>query len=253
MNNADVIVVKIVDGVGVVTLNRPEARNAVNELLYRGMVGAVRNLNADSDVRAVVLNAAGPVFSAGADIKEQFDADPEVGATVPEWTEWVGLVRSCKPVVAAVDGAAVGMGFTMLLPCDRIIVTPRAKLTMPFLQLGLVPEMGATALLPRRVGFSVATELLLSGRAVAGDEAVRIGLADEVVEPDDLVEVALVRARQLGGPAPQTRWTKQLLDDHWGATDLAAVQRREMEVLTRALRTAEHAQAVRSFLQKRST
>ena len=247
-NDAEVIT-EVVDEIGVVTINRPNQRNAVNEAVYVRLREALVGLDADPSIRAIVLTGAGLAFCAGADIREQFEDHLEAGGRVPDWSDWPGLVRAAKPVVAAVNGPAVGLGVTLILPCDRIVASTRARLMLGFVQLGLVPEMGSSVYLPRRVGFVAATELLLTGRMVGADEALGLGMVDEVVEPDDLVRRAVVVARELGAaPTRQLRWIKRLLDLNFGETNLEIAQLREVSLLTQSLRTEEHAEAVRRFL-----
>ena len=126
--------------------------------------------------------------------------------------DWVDLVRRTKPIVAAVNGAAIGVGLTMVLPFDRIVVGEGAKLSMRFIKMGVVPELASTSLLPQRCGFGAASDLVLSGRTILGPEAAALGVADECVADDSVLDVALERARSYAeNPTPQLRWIKQLL------------------------------------------
>jgi 2-(1,2-epoxy-1,2-dihydrophenyl)acetyl-CoA isomerase len=140
----------------------------------------------------------------------------------------------------------------MILPFDRIVVADGAKLSVRFVKMGLVPELASSSFLPQRCGLGAASDLMLSGRTVLADEAVRIGLADELAAPDALVDVAIERARSYGeNPAPQLRWIKQLLTENASETDPKAAQRREMAALNQAYATPEHKEAVAAFLEKR--
>lgn len=248
----DEVIAEVMDDVGVITLNRPRRRNAISESVYRRMRDAVREFDADRGVRAILLTGSGPAFCSGADVREQFEAHLETGGRVPDWADWPGLIRSVKPTLAALNGPAVGLGVSLILPFDRIIVTPDVCLTLGFIKFGLVPEMGASNYLPRRVGFAVASDLLLTGRTVDSIEAVRIGLADELVESESLMTAALARSREFGaGPSTHLRWIKRLLDANSCEGDLEVTQLRETAALRRSLRTDEHAEAVRAFLEKR--
>jgi enoyl-CoA hydratase/carnithine racemase len=219
------------------------------------LVDAIEAADADQSVGAVVVTGAGRGFCAGADVSAVFDAqisgDAPAAAPVRQ-RDWVELVRSTKPIVAAVNGPAIGVGLTMILPFDRIVVAEGAKLSVRFVKMGLVPELASSLFLPQRCGLGVASDLMLSGRTVEGAEAVAIGLADELAAPGDVVDVAIARARSYGeNPAPQLRWIKQLLTENACETDPSAAQRREVAALQQAYATPEHKEAVAAFLEKR--
>ncbi len=162
------------------------------------------------------------------------------------------LVRASKPIVAAVNGACIGVGLTMILPFDRIVVAEGAKLSIRFVKLGVVPELASTMYLPRRCGWGAASDLMLSGRTLLGDEAVAQGLADELAGLDEVVEVAVARARSYGENPPQAlRWIKELLTQNAGETDAGTVQRRELKRVAQGYQTPEHAEAVAAFLEGR--
>jgi enoyl-CoA hydratase/carnithine racemase len=243
------------DDVVVLTLNRPEKLNAWTPRMSAELADAILAADADPSVGALVVTGAGRGFCAGADVSAVFstqlegrDAKPAPART----HDWVELVRSTKPIVAAVNGPAIGVGLTMILPFDRIVVAEGAKLSVRFVKMGLVPELASSSFLPQRCGFGVASDLMLSGRTVLGDEAVSLGLADEVASPEALVDVAIERARSYGeNPAPQLRWIKQLLTQNASETDPKVVQQREIAALNEAYATPEHKEAVAAFLEKR--
>jgi enoyl-CoA hydratase/carnithine racemase len=154
--------------------------------------------------------------------------------------------------VAAVNGPAIGVGLTMILPFDRIVVAESAKLSVRFVKMGLVPELASSAFLPQRCGFGVASDLMLSGRTVLGADCAAIGLADEVAPDSSVLDVALTRAREYAeNPTPQLRWIKQLLAQNANETDTALVQQREVAMLQQAYASAEHKEAVAAFMEKR--
>lgn len=224
-----------VDGpVVVVTLNRPAKRNALTQAMYATVADTLRAADADRAVAAVVLTGAGGAFTAGNDL-----ADFEPGATLVETVRFFEAITSVSvPLVAAVSGVAVGVGFTMLLHCDFVYAEPDAVLRAPFTELGLVPEAGSSLLLPRVVGPRHAAEVLLAGRTVSGAEAAAWGLATEAVSP--ALDTALACARALGQlPPGSLRTTKELLraDD----TGLADRMRREMTLFAEALSGPEFA------------
>jgi enoyl-CoA hydratase/carnithine racemase len=164
----------------------------------------------------------------------------------------VALCRASKPLVAAVNGAAVGIGLTMILPFDVIVASEKAKLGMLFIKVGLVPELASTHYLVQRMGFGRASEACLSGRLYLGDEAARVGLADHVVPPEQVLDRALEIAGAIAAnPDPQLRMIKELLTANESEPDLATVQRRETALLRECWTTPEHHEAVSAFLEKR--
>jgi enoyl-CoA hydratase/carnithine racemase len=211
-----------------------------------------------------VVTGAGRGFCAGADIGAEFqaqidkdlpsttDENPDAPANSRKVWDWVGLIRDSKPMVAAVNGPAIGMGLSMILPFDRIMAGPTARLSARFIKVGVVPELASSHFLPHRVGFGAASDLMLSGRIVDAEEALGMGLVDELVD-DDLVPAAIARARTYAENAPpHLRWVKQLLTENLSESSLAAVQRRELDALRQAYETPEHHEAVAAFLEKRT-
>lgn len=244
------------DDVEVITLDRPERLNAWTPRMTGELVQAVDAAEADDDVGALVVTGAGRGFCAGADIEATFQAqlDGDAAAATPESTrDWVGLLRGCKPIVAAVNGVAVGVGLTMFLPADRIVASDQARFSLRFVKMGLVPELASSSFLPQRVGFGAASDLMLSGRMVSAEEALALGLADEVVPHETLLDVALERARSYGtNPAGALRSIKRLLTANATEPDTTVVQRRELAALAEAYASPEHAEAVQAFLASRS-
>lgn len=249
------ILTEVRDRVLLITLNRPERLNAWTPTMSAELVEAIETADADPAIGAVVVTGAGRGFCAGADIGDTFGAqlDGDAAAAAPKRTrDWVELLRTTKPIVAAVNGAAVGVGLTMILPADRIIASTAARLSLRFVKMGLVPELASSHFVPARVGFGAASDLMLSGRIIGADEALAIRLVDEVVAPDALVDRALAVAGEYGeNPARQLRWIKELLGQNLAENDMAAVQRREIDRLQEAYRSPEHAEAVAAFLAAR--
>ena len=243
------------DDVLLITLNRPERLNAWTPTMSGELTEAIEAADADDSIGAVVVTGAGRGFCAGADI-EAFDAQiggDELAAVPTSDRDWIDLVRTTKPIVAAVNGAAVGIGLTMVLPFDRIIASSSARFSLRFVKMGLVPELASSYFLPARVGWSAASDLMLSGRIIDAGAALSVGLTDEVVEPDALVDRAIEQAREYGeNPTPQLRWIKELLTLNAAESDTRLVQRREGEFLAKAYVSDEHKEAVRSFLAGRS-
>jgi len=251
------------DEVLLITLNRPEKLNAWTPQMASELADAIGHANEHRAVGAIVLTGAGRGFCAGADMEATFKKridgiDPgantaEGDGGMPAGLDWVALCRKSKPLIAAVNGAAVGVGMTMILPFDVIVASEQAKFGMLFIKLGLVPELGSTNLLVQRIGIGRASEMCLSGRLYPGEEAARIGLADHLTAPDALLDTALGIAGTIAAnPDPQLRMIKTLLSEGPMATDIRAVQRRETELLRECWKTPEHREAVQAFLEKRT-
>lgn len=225
----------VVGDIAVVTVNRPEQRNPWSVPVYREVVAAIGRANTADEVGAVVLTATGSVYSAGVDLKappEPAGANgrrPTVGseAMTPD-TGWLHVLRASKPVVAAVNGPAVGLGVTHLLAADVRIAARSATFSFPFLALGAMPELGASGLLSRLVGEGRALDLCLRARTIDAVEAERIGLVTEVVDDEALNETAVDIARGIAGfPRLQTGLTKALFHDNALEPEPNEVLRRE--------------------------
>jgi len=250
------------DAVALLTLNRPDRLNAWTPAMAVEQVRAIEAANADPEVGAIVMTGAGRGFCAGADMEATFKSridgvDPGANTAqgsggMPADIDWVGLLRRSKPLVAAVNGAAVGIGMTMVLPFDVILASERARFGMLFIKVGLVPELASTHFLVQRIGFGRASEMCLSGKLYDAREAHAWGLADRLCTPEELLPQALALAGDMAAnPAPQLRMIKQLLTANGSATDLDAVQRYESELLRECWKSAEHKEAVAAFLDKR--
>ncbi len=251
------IVVEQIDAVLRITLNRPERMNAWTPRMMTELTEAVAAANEDRSIGAIVFTGAGRGFCAGADIEAVFESGIErqhQEVTEPERrpSDWVRLCRESKPMIAAINGPAIGLGLTLVLPMDQIVAATGAKLSARFVKMGLVPELASSHFLTARCGFGAASWLALSGTTVLAEEALRLGLVDRVTEPDALLDEAMAMAAELAAnPPTQLRLIKQLLSANADETDLAVVQRRELEALNLSYTTPEHAEAVRAFLEKR--
>ena len=243
------------DAIRLVTLNRPDKLNAWTQTMRADLERAFASGNDDRSIGAFVLTGAGRGFCAGADVSEvfgrQLDGDATSGsADLPTAMDWVALVRASKPIVAAINGAAIGVGLSMVLSMDFLVAHPEAKLSARFVKMGVVPELASSHFLVQRCGWGMASDLALSGRTVLGTEAREIGLVDGLA--DDVVEAAVARARSYAENAPPSvAFAKQLLTANATETDLALVQRRELTALDQAYATPEHREAVAAFLEKR--
>ena len=239
------------EDIAVVTLNRPERLNAWTQQMNGELVEAVVRCNDDPEVGAMVFTGAGRGFCAGADIRDNFQARLDGDSERIEH-DWVGLVRSSKPMVAAVNGASVGVGATMILPMDVIVASDEAKFGMFFVKMGVVPELASSHFLVQRMGFGRASEMCLTGRVYSGKEAYDQGLADRLVPHADLMaEAKTIASTMAANPAPHLRWVKELLSLNGSETDIQRVQQREGEALQKAYASSEHKEAVTAFLEKR--
>ena len=237
-------------GVLLLTMNRPEKRNAFNNALYRDLRDALGDALESPAVRVVVLTGAGKGFSAGQDFAEM-SAPPAYGGPhgFPAFLD--RLQAFDKPLIAAVNGAGSGLGLTMLLHCDLVYVAEDARLRCPFVTLGVVPEAASSYLLPLVVGFQHAAELLYTAAWIDARRAVEIGLAARVLSDADLLPAALAKATEIAAHPPNAvRQTKRLLL----ATRDALVREaraREDAAFAERIGTPENLEAIAAFFEKR--
>ncbi|MFO7193885.1 MULTISPECIES: enoyl-CoA hydratase-related protein [Thermocrispum] len=244
-------------GVRTITLNRPQAYNALNVELKEALRDALVAAAAAEDVRAVVLTGAGKAFCAGQDLKEHIallDAqDPAPLRTVEEHYNPIvrALATMPKPTVAAVNGSAAGAGAAFSYACDLRVAGRSASFTGAFAGVGLGPDSGASWTLQRLVGFGRAMELMMLGRKVGADEALRIGLVNEVVDDDAVLSRAQELAAQLAaGPTAAYREIRQVLIAASTSTLDEALEN-EKAAQTRLGATHDHREAVDAFVNKR--
>jgi enoyl-CoA hydratase/carnithine racemase len=190
------IVVTEQDGVRIVRMNRPGKKNALTQPMYEEMSRALREAEASDAIRCVVLAGCPGAFCAGSDISD-FQKRAE-GGLKPITVDFLhALVRNPKPLLAAVDGLAIGIGTTMLLHCDYVVATAAATFATPFTRLGLIPEAASSLLGPKRMGHARAFALLVMGRAMSAEEAKAAGLINAVVDADALEKTVLQAAREV--------------------------------------------------------
>jgi enoyl-CoA hydratase/carnithine racemase len=240
------------------TLNRPDKLNAWHPGMGRTLMAAISEANADPSIGAIVMTGAGRGFCAGADVSVVFDqpeaapGDADHSAGVQAF-DWVGLCAASKPLIAAVNGIAIGVGVTQILNFDVIVASEAARFGIGFIKMGLVPELAATRLLTQRMGPGRARMFALSGDVWSAEEALGAGLVDQVVPAESLLDEALALAGRIAGnPPPQLLWTKQLLADNVFETDLQLVQERELATVQRCFASPEHAEAIQAFMEKRA-
>jgi enoyl-CoA hydratase/carnithine racemase len=243
------VIVDTRDGICRIELARPDKKNALTQRMYDLLAEAVTGAEVDRQVRAVLIHGAPDCFTAGNDLHD-FLADPQLGDDAPAVRFLHALANADKPLVAAVAGPAVGIGTTMLLHCDFVYATAEARLQMPFVALGLVPEAGSSLLLPRAVGHLRAAELLMLGRAVDGRRAFELGLVTAVVPQDELLATAGATAASLAAlPAEAMRQTKRLLKGS-GRAELIGRIREELQLFGERLESAETKAAIARFFAR---
>ena len=252
----DTILTSLRDGVMTITMNRPERLNAWTYQMGAELQRAIERGNDDANVDVFVLTGAGRGFCAGADIKDLFKNQADAGddgSNERPARDWVGLVREAKPIIAAVNGAAVGVGLTQILPCDYIMASPDAKFSARFVKMGVVPELASSYYLVARAGFGLANRMMLTGETLNAAEAQRIGLVDELVaEADGLLPRAIELAKQIGENPPGALGSvKALVTANMAEPDVREVQRREMAALAKAYKSPEHHEAIAAFIEKR--
>ncbi len=239
-----------------ITLNRPDKLNAWTPQMSRELGEAITAANEDDDIGAIVMTGAGRGFCAGADMKAYFQSNIDESETKAHkrdgGIDWISLIRSSKPCIAAVNGPAFGIGVTQILPFDMIVASRDAKFGFVFVKVGIVPELASSHYLMQRVGWGKAHELMLTAKPVSGEEAVSIKLADRLAEPETLLDDAIALASQIAeNPSPMLRMTKELLTSNACETDHHVMQAREHEQLELCYTLPEHKEAVAAFTEKR--
>jgi enoyl-CoA hydratase/carnithine racemase len=238
------------NGVATIEIARPEKKNALTMAMYTAMADALRAAQADSAVRSVLITGQPGVFTSGNDL-EDFMQRPPQGLDSPVFQFMLALLECEKPVVAAVTGAAIGIGTTMLLHCDFVYVSDEARLAMPFVGLGLVPEYGSSLLVSQLVGHAKAAEKLLLGDPFTGAAAVECGLANAVLPTSEVVNHARRVAERFNTlPPGAVRDSKRLMRAPQ-REQVRAVIASEAAIFSERLRSPEAQEAFQAFFQKR--
>ena len=238
------------NGVATIEIARPEKKNAITVAMYDAMAEALRAANAEPSVRALLIVGQPGIFTSGNDI-EDFMKQPIDGLESPAFLFMKALLGCEKPVVAAVTGAAIGIGTTMLLHCDFVYVSDEARLAMPFVTLGLVPEYASSLLIPQRVGHAKATELLLLGEPFNGETAVELGIANAVLPAGEVVNHARRIAERFNAlPPGAVRESKALMRRGQKALVAETIEV-EAGIFGKRLRSPEAMEAFQAFFQKR--
>lgn len=243
----DQIITAMADGVLEIAINRPDKKNALTAPMYRAMTAALGDASASPGIAAVLVRGEGDAFCAGNDIAD-FAAGPDGAAAAFDFI--TAIAAFDKPLVAAVQGLAVGVGTTMLFHCDLVYAAPDARFIMPFVNLGLVPEAGSSLLAPAVLGRAKAAAMLMLGEPMDADAADRAGLLSAIISPADLIGHARAKAAALAAKPPQAlAATRRLMRaDRDG---VQAAMAAEVTLFRAAMTSAEAKEAFAAFLEKR--
>jgi enoyl-CoA hydratase/carnithine racemase len=232
------------------TIARPEKKNALTQDMYAALADALVAYGDSAEDRALVLTGAGAMFTAGNDLTDFAKGNRET--EVPPVWRFLNAISACpKPVIAAVNGPAIGIGVTMLLHCDLVYAGASASFSLPFARLGLVPEAGSSLLLPAVLGMALANDMLLGGRVLGAEEAGRHGLVARVFADDALAaEVAAIAAGVAAAPPQAMRLSKGLI--RAGRDQVAQRMAEEAKLFAAQLQGPEFAEAAAAFAEKRA-
>ena len=249
---SDIVKYDLHDGVAVITLHRPEAMNSFNTELRAAVMDAFAKARDDDAVRAVVFTGEGRCFSAGADLKAGIDRDVSEILQVEYRPVLEAIAEIPKPVIGAIPGSAAGIGLSMALQCDLLIMADNAFLLSPFTTISLVPDGGLNWLLVRQLGYRRAFQLSVESERIPAARCVELGLANKEVPAQDLMDAALEWARSLAARAPlsvaATKKVMRLAADHnWSsAYDL------EAELQGQLLASEDNKEGIQAFFEKRA-
>jgi enoyl-CoA hydratase/carnithine racemase len=247
------VIEKLEDGVLLLTLNRPEARNAFNAEQWRETRLSFQRAMAEDAVRVVVVTGSGGAFTAGQDLGEMGAIDTSDASAENGFSLLMDeLVEFDKPLIAAVNGVGVGFGLTMLLYCDYVYMSRDARLRAPFITLGVVPEAASSYLLPVICGWRAAVDLLFESDFIDADRALELQLATQLCQPEQVLGMALERAAQLAAkPMGSLRHTKRLLNASRNEQVVSARHREDKAFMGR-IGSPENIEAITAFIEKRA-
>ncbi len=243
-------------GIATITLNRPQVMNSWTQQMAREMGAALLSLDRDDSVRAIVITGAGKAFCAGADLSGDVAFHAE--NTADEETRRASLAFPAvmpwqirKPVIAAINGHAIGVGITFAMNCDIRFVAKDARIQFAFVRRGITPELSSHVIVPRVAGFSRAADLMLTGRMISGDELAEMGLASKALPADDVLPAALALAREFHKAAPvSVAISKRLLWDSL-TSSVSDVDAKEFKIFEWVCTKPDAQEGIDSFLQKR--
>jgi enoyl-CoA hydratase/carnithine racemase len=234
-----------------IAINRPEKKNALTAAMYEQLSKALLQAESDSATRVILLHGEGEAFTAGNDL-EDFLQRPWTGQDTPPAVRFIrAMAAARKPIVAAVQGLAVGVGTTILLHCDLVYAAEGTRFMMPFVNLGIVPEAASTVLLPALIGHQRAAELFMLGTPLTAQRAYEMGLANAVVAPAALLSTATAAAEQLAAkPVGALLACKELMKRAY-QTEVSRALSEEVAVIAERLDSPETKEALTAFMEKR--
>ena len=234
-----------------VTLARPERRNAITVAMYGALADAIEGASSDDSIRVVTIRGDGQDFAAGNDLADFLATEQRLGEEIPVW-RLLRVLATCEtPIVAAVHGNCVGIGTTMLLHCDLVVAEEGARFSMPFIDLGLVPEAASSLLLPRIAGRRMAARYLLLGEAFGVDEALAIGLVSHRAAAGELQTMADTITEQLLAKPPDALRATQRLLRHGSSDEILERMKVEGALFAERLNSPEVKQAISAFFERR--
>jgi enoyl-CoA hydratase/carnithine racemase len=244
------IAVQTINGVARIAIARPEKKNAITVAMYQAMADAIGAAHDDGAVRAILIHGEPDIFTAGNDL-EDFMKNPPAGMDAPvfQFMQTLGLAE--KPVVAAVNGAAVGIGTTLLMHCDLVYCADNAMFSMPFVSLGVCSEFASSLTIPLAAGFHKAAEKLLLAEPISAEEALEMQIVNRILPPGEVLDFAIRQAERFNAlPPASVRETKRLMKAGWRAmTEKLIVD--EAKTFEKLLRGAEAKEAFTAFFERR--
>ena len=248
---SDNIIVSTQDRVTTVTISREEKKNAITFAMYDAMAQTIEDYGQTDEARALVITGSGDMFTAGNDLQDFMSGTVPLTDGQNPIVRFLNAIRDCpKPLIAAVNGPAIGVGLTMLLHCDLVYASQSATFSAPFVQLGLVPEAGSSLLLPASVGMAVANDVLLAGRILTAAEALDHGLVARVFPDDDLTSKVQEIAKNIAASSPVAlKQSKALIRNR--RDEVAGHMAAEVTIFAAQLQSPDFAESVSAKLQKR--
>ncbi len=250
LNEAPLITTETAEGICRLGMNRPEKKNALSAIMYAQLAEGLKHADQDPAVRVILIHGTPECFTAGNDLKDFRDSPPTEGnSTVFQFLETIST--AVKPIAAAVNGPAIGIGTSMLLHCDLVYAGENSTFQLPFVNLGLCPEAGSSYLLPLFLGHQRAAELLLLGKPFSAAKAFELGLVNQVIPDGDALPAALEVCREVAAlPPAALRETKQLIKQHT-APVVADAMRHEGQAFLNRLKSPEAQEAFAAFFERR--
>jgi enoyl-CoA hydratase/carnithine racemase len=244
------IAVQTINGVARIAIARPEKKNAITVAMYQAMADAIGTAHDDGTVRAILIHGEKDIFTAGNDL-EDFMKNPPAGMDAPVFQFMQALGLSEKPVVAAVNGAAVGIGTTMLMHCDLVYCADNAMFSMPFVSLGVCSEFASSLTIPLAAGYHKAAEKLLLAEPISAEEALEMKIVNRILPPGEVLDYAIRQAERFNAlPPASVRETKRLMKFAWRSMTEKLIME-EAKSFERMLRSAEAKEAFSAFFERR--